>query len=89
MMKKSLSLLLAGSLLAGMVAPVQAAKQYSSFEAAQQKVTDTGYILFFYPAGWDKYSEKFCKKLISSEAVCNSAGDAVMLMAPVYLIVND
>ena len=63
MMKKSLSLLLAGSLLAGMVAPVQAAKQYSSFEAAQQKVTDTGYILFFYPAGWDKYGEKLCKKL--------------------------
>lgn len=89
MMKKSLSLLLVGTLLAGMVAPVQAAKQYSNFEAAKQKVTDTGYILFFYPAGWDKYSEKFCKKLISSEAVCNAADDAVMLMAPVYQRGND
>lgn len=89
MMKKSLSLLLVGTLLAGMVAPVQAAKQYSNFEAATQKVTDTGYILFFYPAGWDKYGEKFCKKLISSEAVCNAAGDAVMLMAPVYQRGND
>ena len=83
-MKKSLFLLPALTLLAGMVSPVQAAKEYTSFEAAQQKVTDTGYILFFYPAGWDKYGEKLCKKLISDQAVCTAAGDAVMLMAPVY-----
>ena len=50
-MKKSLFLLLTGTMLAGMISPVQAAKEYTSFEAAQQKVTDTGYILFFYPAG--------------------------------------
>ena len=83
-MKKSLFLLLTGTMLAGMISPVQAAKEYTSFEAAQQKVTDTGYILFFYPAGWDKYGEKLCKKLISDQAVCTAAGDAVMLMAPIY-----
>ena len=88
-MKKSLSLLLTGTMLAGMLAPVQAAKQYSSFEAAQQQVTNTGYILFIYPAGWDRYGEKLCKKLITSEEVCTAAGDAVMLMAPIYQRRND
>ena len=76
-------------MLAGMVAPVHAAKQYSSFETAQQKVTDTGYIVFIYPAGWDKHGEKLCKKLIEDKAVCAAAGDAVMLMAPIYQRRND
>lgn len=83
-MKTILSLAMVVALSATMTAPVYAAQQYSSFEAAQQKVTDTGYIVFFYPAGWDKYGEKLCKKLIRDEGVCSAAGDAVMLLAPVY-----
>lgn len=83
-MKTILSLAMVVALSATMTAPVYAAQQYSSFEAAQQKVTDTGYIVFFYPAGWDKYGEKLCKKLITDEGVCSAAGDAVMLLAPVY-----
>ena len=83
-MKKTLLLLASLTLPVGLVSPAHAAKEYTSFEAAQQQVTDTGYILFFYPAGWDKYGEKLCKKLIADQAVCAAAGDAVMLMAPVY-----
>lgn len=83
-MKTILSIAMAVALSATMTPTVHAAQQYNSFEEAQKKVTDTGYIVFFYPEGWDKYGEKLCKKLVADEAVRNAAGDAAMLLAPVY-----
>ena len=66
-----------------------AAQQYDSYDAAQKHVTDAGYILFIYPAGWDRYGEKLCKKLIADEKVRAAAGKAALILAPVYQRRND
>ena len=83
-MKKSLVLLLACALLAPLAPTLQAAQQYDTYEAAQKRVTDAGYIVFIYPAGWDKYGEKLCKKLIADEKVRAAAGKAALILAPIY-----
>ena len=85
MLKKS-TVTLSLALLASLCLSARAASQYPTFERAQQHVTDTGYIVFIYPAGWDKYGEKLCKKLIATEAVKTAAGDAALLLAPIYQI---
>ena len=85
MLKKS-TVTLSLALLASLCLSAMAASQYPTFEQAQQHVTDTGYIVFIYPAGWDKYGEKLCKKLIATEAVKTAAGDAALLLAPIYQI---
>ena len=83
-MKKTLSVLLAGTMLATMSLPTQAAQQYPTFEAAKAQVTDDGYILFIYPEGWDKYGEKLCKKLVADNGVKAAAGSAALILAPIY-----
>lgn len=83
-MKKTLSVLLAGTMLATMSLPTQAAQQYPTFEAAKAQVTDDGYILFIYPEGWDKYGEKLCKKLVADAGVKAAAGSAALILAPIY-----
>ena len=85
MLKKS-TVTLSLALLASLCLSANAASQYPTFEQAQQHVTDTGYIVFIYPAGWDKYGEKLCKKLIATESVKTAAGDAALLLAPIYQI---
>lgn len=85
MLKKS-TVTLSLALLVSLCMPAKAASQYPTFERAQQHVTDTGYIVFIYPAGWDKYGEKLCKKLIATESVKTAAGDAALLLAPIYQI---
>lgn len=88
-MKKTFSLLLACSLGLTLQQPIQAAQQYDTYEAAQKHATDAGYILFIYPAGWDKYGEKLCKKLIADDGVRAAAGKAALILAPVYQRRND
>ena len=84
-MKNTLFLLLFGSLLAaGISSPARAAQQFPTFEEAQAKVKEEGYIVFLYPDGWDKYGEKLCKKLIADEGVREAAGEAALILAPVY-----
>lgn len=83
-MKKTFSLLLAATMLASVCAPVQAAQQFPTVEAAKSKVTNDGYILFIHPEGWDRYGEKLCKKLISDKGVRAAAGDAALILAPIY-----
>ncbi len=83
-MKKSLFMLLAGIVVALPGMPLQAAQQYSSVDAARQTVTDDGYILFFYPEGWDRYGKKLCEALISNPGVKAAAGNAALVLAPVY-----
>ena len=85
MLKKS-TVTLSLALLVSLCMSAGAASQYPTFERAQQHVTDTGYIVFIYPAGWDKYGEKLCKKLITTESVKTAAGDAALLLAPIYQI---
>ena len=64
--------------------PLTAAQQFPSFEAAQEVGKKEGYILFIYPAGWDKYGEKLCRKLISNDKVRAAAGKSAMILAPMY-----
>ena len=85
-MLKKYTVTLSLALLASLCLSAKAASQYPTFEQAQQHVTDTGYIVFIYPAGWDKYGEKLCKKLITTESVKTAAGDAALLLAPIYQI---
>ena len=61
-----------------------AAQQFPNYNAAQQVGAKEGYIVFIYPAGWDKYGEKLCKKLIADEQVRKAAGNAALLLVPVY-----
>lgn len=83
-MLKKHSILSALILLATMSMPMQAAQQFETYEQAKKQVTDTGYIVFIYPEGWDKYGEKLCRKLIADPAVQKAAGDAALLLAPIY-----
>ncbi len=83
-MKKSLSLLSLAAIVTALGQPASAAQQYPDYEAAKQHVTDDGYIVFIYPAGWDRYGEKLCKKLIADKGVQDAAGDAALLLAPIY-----
>ena len=83
-MKKSYSVLLACALLALPVSTAVAAQQFPSYEEAAKCVTDDGYILFIYPEGWDRYGEKLCKKLVADEGVREAAGNAALILAPIY-----
>lgn len=72
------------ALLSPLCQPVQAGQQFATYAEAQAKVTDTGYIVFIYPAGWDRYGEKLCKKLIADSGVRQASADAALLLAPIY-----
>ena len=65
-------------------APLQAADVFTSFAEAEKKVKDEGYIVFIYPAGWDHYGEKLCKKLVADKNVRAAVGSCPMLLAPIY-----
>lgn len=70
---------------AAVALPAQAAfRQAEKYEQAAAQVNDAGYILFVYGKGWDKRSEKLCRKLMASPAVQAAAGDAVCMLAPLY-----
>ena len=88
-MLKKTSITLTLALLAALGMHAGAAQQYPTFEQAKAHVTNTGYIVFIYPAGWDKYGERLCRKLIATEAVKAAAGDAALLLAPIYQIRDD
>lgn len=83
-MRKTFFLLLAGAMLVSGTSPLHAARQFKTYAAAEQKATDDGYILFIHPEGWDRYGEKLCKKLIADEGVQKAAGDAALILAPIY-----
>ena len=82
-MKKALyTTLLALGLLAPL--PLTAAQQFANQEAAAEKVTDDGYILFVYGKGWDRYSEELCKKVIAAPEIIEAAGNAALILTPFY-----
>lgn len=83
-MKNSYSVLLACALLSLPVNTAVAAQQFPSHEKAVKQVTEDGYILFIHPDGWDRYGEKLCKKLIADENVREAAGNAALILAPIY-----
>ena len=62
--------------------PTMAATQVSTYEQAQAKVNDDGYILFIYGADWDKRAEAEVKELFNAPAIAKAAGKAVMMLVP-------
>ncbi len=82
-MKKTLfTILCAAGLLVPQ--PAAAAQVYKTQEEAASTVTDDGYILFTYAAGWDRFSEPFMKKVIAEPAIQKAAGNAALILAPLY-----
>lgn len=60
-----------------------------TWEEAQTKVTDAGYILFAYADGWDTYSKQVSNKLMKHKAVKKAAGDAIILHYPIKQALNE
>lgn len=84
-MLKKLSIIAALSVLPmAAVQQVQAADVFTSFAEAEKKVKDEGYMVFIYPAGWDHYGEKLCKKLVADKSVRAAAGSCPLILAPIY-----
>lgn len=79
-MKIAFSLLMC--LAAASLLPAQAATKVSTYEQAQARLTDEGYLLFIYGQGWDKRAEELTKALYNSPAVTKAAGNAVMMLVP-------
>lgn len=84
-MKKTLfSLLALGALL-----PAHSATVCKDYEEAAAGVTDDGYITFVYGPDWDKRSTALCRKLISNPALQAAAGDARLILTPIYQDPNE
>lgn len=64
--------------------PLSAAHLAENHAAAQARVGQSGYIVFIYPGDWDGAGKKLCRKLYDSKLVQQAAGDAVLLLAPIY-----
>ena len=82
-MKKSLLIPLC-ALCALFTLPLSAAHLAENHAAAQAKVGQSGYIVFIYPGDWDGSGKKLCRRLYDSKLVQQAAGDAVLLLAPIY-----
>lgn len=83
-MKKYWSTLALGLLVLSPGTPLSAAQQFPTFDAAQEVGKKEGYILFIYPAGWDRYGEKLCRRLIANDKVRTAAGKSALILAPMY-----
>lgn len=83
------ALMMSAALLLPVAQPLMAAPVASDFAAAEKQVSDAGYIAFIYPAGWDRYGEKFCRRLMVDKRVLEAAGDAVLLAIPLYQTPTD
>lgn len=83
-MLKKLSYSLFFALGTSLCISAQAAQQCETFAQAKAIVSDTGYIVFIYPAGWDNYGERLCKRLIANEKIQQATADVPLLLAPIY-----
>lgn len=80
-MKLAFSLLMCLA-AAATLQPAQAATQVATYEQAQAKVNDEGYLLFIYGQGWDKRSKELITALYNAPAVIKAAGKSVMMLVP-------
>lgn len=62
--------------------PAQAATKVATYEQAQAKLNDEGYILFIYGQGWDKRAKELTTALYNHPAVIKAAGNSVMMLVP-------
>lgn len=87
-MKLAFSLLICLAAAAPLL-PVQAATKVATYEQAQAKLNDEGYILFIYGQGWDKRAKELTTALYKSPAVIKAAGKSVMMLVPLPESMDD
>jgi hypothetical protein len=86
-MKLAFSLLMC--LAAATLMPVQAATKVATYEQAQAKVNEEGYILFVYGDGWDKRAKEQMTALYNAPEIVKAAGNSVMMLVPLPESLND
>ena len=86
-MKLAFSLLMC--LAAATLMPVQAATKVATYEQAQAKVNEEGYILFIYGDGWDKRAKEQMTALYNAPEIVNAAGNSVMMLVPLPESLDD
>ncbi len=69
-------------LAAATMMPVQAATKVATYEQAQAKVNEEGYILFVYGDGWDKRAKEQMTALYNAPEIVKAAGNSVMMLVP-------
>ena len=79
-MKLAFSLLMC--LAAASLLPAQAACKVASYDEAQARLNDEGYIVFLYGQGWDKQAGKQIVQLYNAPEIIKAAGNAVMMLVP-------
>lgn len=86
-MKLAFSLLMC--LAAATLMPVQAATKVATYEQAQAKVNEEGYILFVYGDGWDKRAKEQITALYNAPEIVKAAGNSVMMLVPLPESLNE
>ena len=86
-MKLAFSLLMC--LAAATLMPVQAATKVATYEQAQAKVNEEGYILFVYGEGWDKRAKEQMTALYNAPEIVKAAGKSVMMLVPLPESLDD
>lgn len=86
-MKLAFSLLMC--LAAATLMPVQAATKVATYEQAQAKVNEEGYILFIYGEGWDKRAKEQITALYNAPEIVKAAGNSVMMLVPLPESLDD
>ena len=61
----------------------QAATKVASYEQAQARLNDDGYLLFIYGQGWDKRAQQQMTELYNNPEIAKAAGGAAMIMVGV------
>lgn len=79
-MKLAFSLLMC--LAAASLLPAQAACKVASYDEAQARLNDEGYLVFYYGKGWDKRAGKQITQLYNAPEIIKAAGNAVMMLVP-------
>ena len=87
-MKLAFSLLMSLA-AAATLQPAQAATKVATYEQAQAKLNDEGYLLFIYGQGWDKRAKELTTALYNSPEVAKAAGNAVMMLVPLPESMDD
>lgn len=77
-MKIAFSILI--TLAAATLLPATAATKVATYEQAQARLTDDGYLVFIYGQGWDKRAQSITTELYNNPEIARAAGNAAMIL---------
>ncbi len=77
------------ALTSAVLLPATAATRVETYEQAQAKLNDDGYLVFIYGRGWDKRAEAATRELYNNPAVAQAAGKAAMMLLPLPESMSD